>query len=209
MKFNIKLNIKAIIRAEQLLSKPFAEIDYANFDELLKLLYCAVLVNNDVLFTFTEFCELTENESLLSSMVGGIEKYNSVLAQFMRSSGEDCTRPAEQSSTRPPYMKELAADLILSGLAPGYVMEEMELADVPVFIEAAGRKKREEMETARLWTFLTVAPHIDTRQVQTAKDYYPFPWEIEEAERKAAEAIERDQEIAERFFKEGLNIFKK
>lgn len=208
MKFNIKLNIKAIIRAEQLLSKPFAEIDYNNVDELLKLLYCAVLVNNDVLFMFDEFCELAENENLLSGMIGEMERYNKVLAQFIKNNGEDSAQSAGQTTPRPPYMKELAGTLILSGLAPGYVMKEMELADVPVFLEALEKKKREEMEGARLWTFLTVAPHIDTRQVQTAKDYYPFPWEIEEAEKEAAKAIQRDQEIAERFFNEGLNIFK-
>lgn len=204
MKYNIKLNIKAIIRTEQLLSKPFAEIDYTNPDELLKLLYCAVLVGNDVTFTFDEFCEITENQKLPSQMIREIGKYNEVLAQFTKSAES----MAAGSDGRPPYMKELAGMLVMSGLDAGYVLNEMELSDIPVFAAAIEKKKREDMEAARLWMFLSVAPHIDTKRIGTAEDYFPFPWEIERQRKEAQEATLRDYEMAERFFQEGMNIFK-
>lgn len=204
MKYNIKLNIKAIIRAEQLLCKSFAEIDYTNPDELLKLLYCAVLVNNDVSFTFDDFCEIAESGKLLSNMVAEIEKYNKVQMQFVKSE----SRAAGNLGTPAPYMKDLAGMLIVSGVDAGYVMDEMELSDVPVFGEALEKKKREDMEAARLWMFLTVIPHINTKQYRTAEDYYPFPWEIEKQRKEAEQAITRDCRIAEHFFREGMNMFK-
>ena len=46
MRYNIRLTIKAIIRAEQMLGKPFTDFDYTDREELTRLLYCSVLANN-------------------------------------------------------------------------------------------------------------------------------------------------------------------
>lgn len=180
MKYNIRLSIKAIIRAEQILSKPFTDIDYSNIDELTKLLYCLVLVNNNVVFTLQEFQAITESEKQFSAMIKEIEKANIVLAQF--------SHPTENtlgSVDGSHYLKELAGMLIMSGLDAGYVMNEMEISDIPVFVEAYEKKKREEMEAQRLWTFLSAAPHIDTKKIRTAEDFFAFPWEQAERRRKA------------------------
>lgn len=204
MKYNIRLNIKAIIRAEQLLQKPFTQIDYTDPDELKTLLYCVVLANNDVIFTFGEFCYLTENEKLLCGMLKEVEKYNRMLDQFaVQSSKSD---PDEIGDS--PYIKDLAGMLVLAGMDAHYVMNEMELCDIPVFAEALDKKKREDMEAARLWTFLTISPHIDTSKIRSVEDLFPFPWEIEKQQKEAEEAIARDAETAMRFLKEGMNLFK-
>ena len=33
------------------------------------------------------------------------------------------------------------------------------------------------MESERLWTFLTIMPHIDTKKINTPAKLYPFPWD--------------------------------
>ena len=170
----------------------------------MRLMYCAVLANNDVVFTFEDFLEIAENRKLFSDMVCEIEKYNKVLAQFV----EEKRSATGQPDGLPAYIQDLAGVLITSGLDARYVMDEMELSDIPVFAKALEKDKRERMEAARLWTFLSVAPHIDTNRVRTPEDYYPFPWEIERQRKEAEEVIARDQEAAERFFQEGMNIFK-
>lgn len=204
MKYNIRLNIKAIIRAEQLLKKPFTLINYTNPDEVMRLLYCAVLANNEAIFTFGEFCYLAENEKLFSSMLKEVEKYNRMLDQFIAQSPKD--DPGKTADN--PYMKDLAGMLVLAGIDAHYVMHEMELCDIPVFAEALDKKKREDMEAARLWTFLTISPHIDTCKIRSVEDLYPFPWEIERQKKEAENAIREGEEMAKRFFKEGMNIFK-
>lgn len=204
MKYNIRLSIKSIIRAEQILSKPFTDIDYTNVEELTKLLYCTVLSNNPVLFTFEEFQAIAKNEKQLSVMIKEIEKANLVLEQFSRGT----TAQNVENSGESPYIKELVGMLVMSGLDAHYVMNEMEISDIPIFVEAYEKKKREEMEASRLWTFLSIIPHIDTKKVKSPKDLMMFPWEEEEAQKAAEATLLRDKEIAERFFSGEFNPIK-
>ena len=82
----------------------------------------------------------------------------------------------------------------MSGLDAHYVLNEMELCDMPLYIEAYERKRKEEMEGSRLWTYLTILPHIDAKKMKNgAKDLIVFPWEEEEA-RKNAEQEMKDNE---------------
>lgn len=181
--------------------KPFSNIDYGNPDELMKLLYCIVLSNNSIPFTFEEFTLIAENEKQLGVMLKELEKVNKVLEQF--------TKPSEagENGAEPQYLKDVAGVLIMSGMNAHYVMEEMEISDIPSFIEAYEKKKREEMEASRLWTFLSIAPHIDTSKVSSPKDLMSFPWEEEEARKIAKESLINDLEMAERFFQEGKKLF--
>lgn len=204
MKYNIRLTIKSIIRAEQILSKPFTDIDYTNIEELTKLLYCTVLVNNPVLFTFEEFQMIAENGKQFAAMIKEIEKVNKVLEQFTRSDKSVFGEASEE----PLYLKDIAGMLIMSGLDANYVMNEMEISDIPVFVEAYEKKRREEMEASRLWTFLSIVPHIDTKKVRNPRDLMMFPWEEEEAQQEAEAVLLLDKEAAERFFNGEFNPLK-
>lgn len=195
MKYNIRLSIKAIIRVEQILSKPFTDIDYTNVEELTKLLYCTVLANNPVLFTYEEFQSIVENEKQFATMIKEIEKVNNVLEQFTQSGRSGSVEAVEGAQ----YIKDLAGMLILSGLDAHYVMDEMDISDIPVFIEAYEKKKREEMEASRLWTFMSVAPHIDTKKIRSVEDFFLFPWEIEGKKKKAEAEMNANTELFGRF----------
>lgn len=188
-----------------MIGKPFPLLDYGNAKEVLKLLYCIVLTGSEEVFTFESFCEIAEHKKQLGAMLKELEKYNRTLDQFTDAS---LAEKMDEGEHHVRSMKDVAGMLIMAGIDPHYVMNEMELSDIPILAEALDKKKREEMEASRLWTFLGVAPHIDTNKVRRAEDYFPFPWEIERQKKEAAEAIVRDQELAEQFFKEGTNIFK-
>lgn len=204
MKYNIKFTLKAVMRAEQLLEKPFSQIDYSCSGEVMKLLYCAVLANNDAVFTFEEFCSLAENEKQLDVMIKEMEKYGRVMNQFADLSADHDKGDAPAG----PYMKDLATMLVFAGMDAHYVMNEMEIYDIQVWAEALDKKKREEMEASRMWTFLSVVPHINTGKIRSPEDFFPFPWEIERQKKEAENAIREGEEMAKRFFKEGMNIFK-
>lgn len=193
---------------EQMLAKPFTEIDYTNPDELVILLYCCVLTNNPVLFPFEEFKVVTENEKQLSAMLKEIEKANLVLGQFTQKNNTQKSNTQGEGG-EVQYIKDLAGMLVMAGMDAHYVMNEMEISDIPLFLEAYEKLRREEMEASRLWTFLSVAPHIDTKKIRSARDLMLFPWEVADAKRDAEEVLLRDRETAERFFKEGMNMFKK
>ena len=47
------------------------------------------------------------------------------------------------------------------------------------------------MEEQRLWTFISILPHVDSKKLKTPADLYPFPWELKEKE------IEREKHVEE------------
>ena len=204
MRYNIRLTIKAIIRAEQMLGKPFTDFDYTDREELTRLLYCSVLANDKERMAYGTFLEVAGNEKQLSAMLSEMELENVLLVQFT-----DTVDKGEAGGSGDGYrMRDLASDLIVSGgLDPHYVMDELEISDIPALVRALDRRKREGMESQRLWTFLAVAPHIDTRKIRTVRDFYVFPWEVEERERKAAEEMDRNKGMFDRFMSGEFNHY--
>lgn len=97
-------------------------------------------------------------------MVLSLENRMSVLAQFQnKRAGTDKIN----SDTTPGMIGNIVSTLIMSGLDATYALEEMELCDLPMYIEAYERKRKEEMEASRLWTFFTMLPHIDSKKMKT------------------------------------------
>jgi hypothetical protein len=176
--------------------KAFSGIDYNSEDDMTIFLYCLVLVGNNVVFSLEEFRSVMENKKQLDEMVKELEKSNIVLNQFFKLAGNGGNTDGEGEAC---FIKDLAATLIMAGLDARYVMYEMELSDIPVFISAYEKRKREEMEAGRLWAFLTAAPHIDTRKVKTPEDYFPFPWEMEERKKRKEKEIADNETLFRKF----------
>ncbi|MEG1685815.1 MAG: hypothetical protein RR319_07725 [Bacteroides sp.] len=205
MKYNISLSIKSIIRAEQLLGKPFQEIDYANKEELTALLYCMVISNNAVMMTYEEFLQISNNDNQLKTMMLEFDKYNKIMNQFKANvKDNECDEDEEIL-----YVKDVFATLIIeAGLDANFVLNEMPIIDLPIYITAYERKKKEQIENDRLWTYLTILPHVDQKVLKSAQDLYPLPWEIEERTKEAERDIKEDGELLEKFLKDGASIIK-
>lgn len=200
----VKLTIKSVIRWEQLTGRPFSSLDYADSGDVEKLLYVSVLCCTNKPCTLEAFRITLKNEKLLKGFVQEIEKDGKIIAQFQQA---NTTSLSGQESGEPGYFKDIVYTLIQAGVNPHYLMNEAELCDLPELINAYERNKKEQMEASRLWTFLTILPHIDSKKIQSAKDMYPFPWEAEKDREIAEKAIQNDVELFEAFMKEGKNLF--
>lgn len=189
MEYAIKLSLKAIVRAEQMLGKPFNDIDYNHEDDVMKLFYCAVLTNNRERFTFEDFASMMASEGFMESLLRRFEKEVQIHSQFITSQV-----PGERTGDKKAaYISELAGNLIAGGMDANYVMNEMELCDIPFLMDALDRKRKEDMESQRLWTFYSILPHVDTKKIKDPSDLIVFPWE-QEAKRKKAEAEAKKNE---------------
>lgn len=191
MKFNVKLNIKSIIRTEQFLKKPFGEIDYTNESDLKAMLYCVVLCNNSIQFTYEEFLNISDK--LFAEMVKEFEKSSRILAQFQSES------KGNNDNVKPSFLGDLASMLILEGVDANYVLNEMQLSDLSMYIEAYERKKKEQMESSRLWTYFSILPHIDGKKLKSPVDLYPFPWELEESKELSKETLSKNTDMLDKF----------
>ena len=83
----------------------------------------------------------------------------------------------------------------------------MWLCDLPLLINAYDQKKKEQMESSRLWTYLTILPHIESKKIKSPVDLFPFPWEIEEITLERKKTFDNALEKYDKFIN-GLVKFK-
>lgn len=204
LNMKMRLNLKAIIRWEQIRQKSFSLMDYSDKDDIDALLYTTTICNNeDVIYTFDIFRGTLSNEKLVQEMILKLERETSVLSQFQRKQEK---QDIVNSNSLLEMISGIVSVLIISGLDAHYVLNEMELCDLPLYVEAYEKKRKEEMESARMWTYLTILPHIDARKMENgAKDLITFPWE--EAEKQAEKEIkETEIEKFELFMQKGKDL---
>lgn len=199
----VKLNIQSIIRWEQLRGKSFSLMDYSDKDDIDSLLYTTTICNNkDKMHTLEVFQHTLSNEKVTREMVMALEREMAFLSQFQKKKDVSGIDGGEDS---PGMIGELVSTLIMSGLDAHYVLEEMELCDLPLYIEAYEQKKKEQMESDRLWTYLNILPHVDSKKLANARDLYPFPWEEMEDVKEAERVLTEDAETFEIFMNNGIN----
>jgi len=206
---NIKLNIKSIIKFEQFTNKSFNEIDYTNTDDLMKLLYCIVLSNNPELFTYDEFIELSNNKKISKEITEKFSKEIKLIELFTSKEVKEETT-VEPTDKVTIYIKDIVALLIVNtGIDANYVMNEMEINDIPLYMTAYNNKVKEQMESSRLWTYLSILPHIDSTKINSPSKLYPFPWEIEiQQKEEKAEFKSMADELPD-LFKAGAELMEK
>lgn len=176
---NIKLNIKSIIKFEQFTNKSFNEIDYTNADDLLKLMYCIVLSNNPEVFTYEEFLELIKSKKISKTISDKFNKEIKLIELFSNKEIKDEVVEEQQPEREKTYIKDIAAILVVNaGLDINFVMNEMSINDISLYMESYNNNVKQQMESSRLWTYLTLLPSLDSK-VNSPVKLYPFPWELE------------------------------
>jgi len=201
--FLIMIKIKNIIRYEQLTDKSFSAFDSTNEDEVLALLYCIELPEQ----TFEVFKRTTATaKRALESYLKKVNGYMEFISQFF-SETKKKTDEANSDNKKPEKVTDLISILLFSGIDTRYVMEEMEIQDLPMFIGGLEKKKRADLENDRLWTFYHILPQVG-KGITKPQDMCPFPWEEKEIEQSAKEDIERNAEKYNDFIKNGKNFFK-
>lgn len=205
-KMTVRLTMRALIRWEQLRAKSFSLMNYSGEEDMEALLYCSMLsCNPGTLYTLEEFKHTMQNEKLVKQMAQALARESTVMGQFRQESGT-VQEAGQEPDGEPGFIKDIISTLIMSGLDATYVMDGMELCDLPLFISAYENKRKEQMESDRLWTYLSILPHVDGKKLPSARELYPFPWEIEEMKAQADKAIQEDSEKLEMFFEQGKNL---
>jgi len=206
---NIKLNIKSIIRFEQFTNKSFNEFDYTNTDDVMKLLYCVVLSNNSESFTYDEFIELSKNKKLSKEITDKFNKEIKLIELFTSKEVKEKTtvEPTEKVTI---FIKDIIALLVVNaGIDANFIMYEMSINDIPLYMNAYNNKVKEQMENNRLWTYLSILPHIDSSKINSPSKYYLFPWELEAQQiRENAELKNMADELPD-IFKSSVELIEK
>lgn len=192
------LTIKSIIRWEQLMERSFSSIDFKKEEDIAAILYTSS--NIDV--TFEAFRIALSKGKFAIDMIKSFEKDAKIMAQYQKKT------ESENNSTSSETIGSIISILIMSGLDAEYAMG-MRICDLPMFIDAYERMKKEKMEGDRLWTYLSILPHIDAKKLKNgAKDLVTFPWETEIQKQEAERSIKEDSAKFEEFMIKGKSIIK-
>ena len=93
-------------------------------------------------------------------------------------------------------MTDIVSTLIVRyGVDAHYVMYEMELWEIQPYINAADIQRKNDLVTQRFWTYLTIAPNINTKKIRGPEDLVPFEWE-EKKEDKIRKKLAQDAPAA-------------
>lgn len=189
----MKLNLKAVIIAERLLNKPFSSFDLSDEETLRTLTYSIVGIIEQR-YTKDEFDTLWASEKEKQIFLEFIGNEIAIVLQFQPEQPEEGAESGD-----PVWMRDIAKRLIISGMSEDYVLRQMYLWEIEGYLKAAEEKQREDMENARLWTFLSILPHVNSKKIKNPSDLIMFPWEVDEKKKKSLERMEQDKSLFEKF----------
>ena len=198
-KYKFKMNIKACCLYEQITGKNFLKL--GPDDDVLALVYCCLVANNpSLMMTYKVFQTLMEDKKVsnwISKEYKRITDYNAQIKPVEAPKKEDKKKDDEEPEEI--TMTDVAATLIIRyGMDAQYVMYEMELWEIQPYLNAADIQRKNDLITQRFWTYLTIAPNINTKKVKSPEELVAFEWE-EKKEDKIKRKLENDTPAAVAF----------
>lgn len=125
--------------------------------------------------------QVLDSESVKSELYARLERTLEAMIPLSLPEGASPTEETDEDTSLD--FTSIAGMLVVEGgLSPTYVMDTMELWEIPAFLDALDRKKREALKHQRLFTWMTMMPHLSSDSVGSPEELLPFPWEQAETE---------------------------
>lgn len=160
-------------------------------DDILHLLYCTLVVNNDDLFmTYKTFLQFIEDKKILNWLEREYKKVSDYNAQIKVDTEE---KTEESEEKEPPRMTEIASTLIMTyHIDAHYVMYEMELWEIPMYFEMGAEIAKKDLIEKRFWTYIQILPQIDGKKIKSPRQLIPFEWEEKEIKANAEKQMKNN-----------------
>lgn len=177
----LRLSLRAVCLYEQITARSFSTLDLSDGADVEALSYALWYYATDEAQTLDRWRVALEAPSLATHLARELERVLSLLEQLSiqrasaSSEGEGDAQPAHMT----PIITRLAYSL-----GAEFVLDRMELWELPHYLESEEQRRRQELEEQRLFTWLSMLPHLSKDSARSAEELLPFPWE---AERKEAE----------------------
>lgn len=193
-KYKIRMNIRSCCLFEQLTGKNFFQM--SDGEDMLQLMYSVLVANNDLMFSYDAFLVLIQDPKVFKWLEGEYKRitdFSSQLKVFDNKNDDSDVKKDESNLT----MTEIASSLIVQyHLDPHYVMNEMQLWEIMPYFKVADAMTKAEMVEKRFWTYMQIAPHINTKKCSSPESLVSFEWE----KKKRKEEFNKNAENAAAFF---------
>lgn len=176
-----KLTLRAVLLFEKLTARSFSTLSILDEEDAVTLLYCLQRCEEGgSVLPFEVWRQVLESESVKGELYARLER---TLEAMIPLSLHEGTSPTEETDEDPPPdFTSIAGVLVVEGgLSPSYVMDTMEMWEMPALLDALDRKKREALDHQRLFTWMTMMPHLSSDSVGSPEELLPFPWEQAES----------------------------
>lgn len=176
-----KLTLRAVLLFEKLTARSFSSLSILDEEDAVTLLYCLQRCEEDgSVLPLDVWKQVLESESVKSKLYARLERTLEAMIPLSLPEGASPTEETDEDTS--PDFTSIAGMLVVDGgLSPSYVMDTMELWELPAFLDALDRKKREALEHHRLFTWMTMMPHLSSDSVGSPEELLPFPWEQAES----------------------------
>ena len=209
LQYKINLNIKSIVLYEKLTQESFSLFD-GTISKIIPLLYCMLVANNDYNESYEDTVKyLFNDERLMKELGERLEKQMKFQSQFKSPFKEEeinlSDKSNDTSNDKQVFITQTIPILVVDcGLDINYVLNEMQYTDIDLYIRYKDDKEKTKLEEKRLFTYLTVLPHIDSKKCPIEK-FLPFQWEEKEKKEKGLKEIEMNQHKLQEFLKSKNN----
>ncbi len=208
LNFNLKLNIKSIIYYERLTGRPFSTFTGSE-EDVIPLLYCMLVANNDFKRTYEETIKyLFTDEKFVEEINSRLQKIFLFESQFFNKEEENKEIPTEintpnKEESNKVYIYQLVPILVMDcNLNIDYVLNEMHYSEIDSYIKYRDDKNKNRLEEKRLFTYLTIMPHINAKKL-TVSELLPFSWEQEQKEKEGLKVIDNHKDKLKNFMNSG------
>lgn len=207
LKYDLILNIKSLILFERLTKTAFQKFN-GTIEQVLPLLYCMIVANNDFKETYENTIKyLFSDEKFLKELSDRLEKLLKYEEQFNISVGNMTKEETADINTdkedKPIFISQLIPILVSDcNLDINYIMNEMSYIEIDSYINYRDTKYKSDLEEKRLFTYLTILPHIDSKKC-SIQQLLPFDWEIKQKKEQGLKTIKQDKHKLDEFIKSG------
>lgn len=177
------LTLRAVLLFEKLTARSFSSLSILDEEDAVTLLYCLQRCEEGgSVLPIDVWKQVLESESVKGELYARLERTLEAMIPLSFTSSEGATSAEGEDNGDAPDFTSIAGMLVVDGgLSPSYVMDTMELWEIPAFLDALDRKKKEHLEHQRLFTWMTMMPHLSSDSVGSPEELLPFPWEQAES----------------------------
>lgn len=194
--FKLKINMKTILLYEEMSGKSFYEV---GGEDIMLLIYCALVVNNDLSITKSHFDIIMKNEKIARELMTKCQSELDFIQQFIKT--DDKVKQETEEVEKDNKISNIVNMILLqNNLDMNYVMYEMRLWELAPLIKAIEEKTKADMVEKRFWAYLNICPHIDSKKIKGPEDILPFPWEKDNKKEAALKFMDDNNEAIKAFF---------
>lgn len=199
-KYDIRLTFRAMCMYEAMTEKSFFDLDMDDSEAVIRALYCMFISSTGLRMTLDVFINLINDAQVFKWLSYEFEKIGKFNGQFASKKDEKKAGAEEKKGKSEMKARDLAGFLIVRcGMSPEYVYDRMQYYEIEDYMRAYEAQQKDMYERERLWTYIGISPHIDSKKIKSPEDILKFPWE--NAEKKSE--LEKNKELIKKILGNG------